>query len=132
GYLYKKELRHVPDFLLTFDNGEQWALDYIVALRGDASYRRRLRSRLASYRANGFKPLFLLDRSWLAVTESAYISYNHSELDMRLPANPYDERWRHAISELPMPLPGPVHSLVYLDVPKARAVLTRFQLSGDR
>ncbi|QYR19559.1 hypothetical protein KZ483_16780 [Paenibacillus sp. sptzw28] len=132
GYLHKKELRHVPDFLLTFDNGEKWALDYIVALRGDSLYRRRLRSRLSSYRANGFKPLFLLDRAWLAVTESAYISYNQSELEMRLPANPYDERWRHAISDLPMPLPGPVHSIVYLDVPKAQAVLTRFQLSGDR
>ncbi|UVI32679.1 hypothetical protein [Paenibacillus spongiae] len=132
GYLYKKELRYVPDFLLTARNGERWAIDYIVSLKGDAAYRRKLRNRLACYRSHDFKPLFLIDRSWLAVTESAYISFNHSELDMRTPVNPYDERWKRELALPPLTMQEPVYSLVYLDVPQEQAVLARFQMSGDR
>ncbi|MCQ6557728.1 hypothetical protein [Paenibacillus mendelii] len=132
GYLYKKELRFVPDFLLTARNGERWAIDYIVSLKGDAAYRKRLRNRLACYRSHGFKPLFLIDRFWLAVTESAYISFNHSELDMRAPANPYDELWQRELAMPPLLMREPVCSLIYLDVPQEQAVLARFQMSGDK
>jgi len=133
GYLYKKELRYVPDFLLNMENGERWAIDYVVTLKGDAAYRRRLRARLACYQAHGFKPLFLLDRSWLAVTDSAYLAFNHAELSMRAPANPYDELWQRELSSAPLNLQEQVYSLLYLDVQEEMTYLARFQTGrGDR
>jgi len=130
GYLYKKELRYVPDFLLQMENGERWAIDYVVSLKGDAAYRRRLRARLACYQAHGFKPLCLLDRSWLAVTDSAYLAFNHAELSMRAPENPYDQLWQRELSLAPLNLQEKVYSLLYLDVQEEMAYLARFQMGG--
>ncbi|MFD0710311.1 hypothetical protein [Paenibacillus sp. GCM10027626] len=132
GYLYKKELRVVPDFVINADNGDRWAIDYVVTLKGDAAYYKKLLAKLACYRAHGFKPLFLLDRSWLSITESAYVAVNKAELAMRTPDNPYDELWQKELAMPPLAMEAAVHSLVYLDVPREKAILIRFQMSDPR
>ena len=86
GYLFKKELSFVPDFLVSFPNGELWTIDYMVTLRGDAAFRKKMEHRLRSYKSNGFKSLFLIDQDWLTISKERNISFNHCELAAAVPA----------------------------------------------
>ncbi|MFC5650229.1 hypothetical protein ACFPYJ_14045 [Paenibacillus solisilvae] len=142
GYLFKKELSFVPDFLISFPNGEQWTVDYLVNLRGDAAFRKNVELRLRSYKVNGFKSLFLLDQDFLTIQKERNISFNHCELSIAVPPNEANISWETFItSEQPDPelyrryfqtTAVKVNSILYFDVSRSIVVLTRFLQHQDK
>ena len=142
GYLFKKELSFVPDFLVSFPNGELWTIDYMVTLRGDAAFRKKMERRLRSYKSNGFKSLFLIDHNWLAITKERNISFNHCELSTAVPANDANAAWESFI--VSQQLNGElfrryfqtnvvkVDSILYLDLSRRTIRLTRFLHNQDK
>ncbi|WP_308638725.1 hypothetical protein [Paenibacillus silvisoli] len=142
GYLFKKELKAVPDFIVTFQDGEQWAIDYIVTLRGDNAFRKRIDNRLRGYREHGLQPLFLIDAGYMALQGERSISFNHSESRMVVPKNDYSRAWETYIAgqQLDWELferyfgtkDVSVQSLLYMDVEKGMGQLTRFLQLSDK
>lgn len=136
GYLFKKELSFVPDILVSFPNGEQWTIDYMVDLRGDAAFRKKVERRLQSYKSNGFKSLFLIDREWLAISKDRNISFNHCEMSAAVPPNEVNAAWESFIASQELnwehyrryfqTTAVQVDSILYLDLSRAAILLTRF------
>lgn len=73
GYLYKKKLSFIPDFIIKFPNSEQrWAIDYFTAMNQgltSGSYARHLAKRMKTYGEEGFKSFSFVDSSWLSFLE---------------------------------------------------------------
>lgn len=71
GYLYRKRLTFIPDFILKFPYSDQiWAIDYFTSLSQNltnGNYARNLEKRMNIYRNEGFKVLSFVDDSWLAL-----------------------------------------------------------------
>ncbi|RAP75532.1 hypothetical protein [Paenibacillus montanisoli] len=142
GYLFRKELRYVPDFIVTFPSGEQWAIDYIAKLRGDSAFRKKIDNRLRCYSEHRLKPLFLIDRSYLAVHGERDISFNYSESRMAVPHNDYCNAWEQYITgqsldqELYRNYFGTsavnVQSLLYIDVESEKGHFARFLHLSDK
>ncbi|MEC1526071.1 hypothetical protein P9D43_29190 [Neobacillus niacini] len=71
GFLYKKKLSIIPDFILKFRNSNKiWAVDYFTSFAQGlttGSYARHLRKRMETYKNEGFLPFSFIDSSWLAI-----------------------------------------------------------------
>ena len=71
GYLYKKKLSFIPDFILKFPFSEEvWAVDYFTSIAQgltDGSYARHIKQRMDTYKNEGFKVFSFVDDTWLAI-----------------------------------------------------------------
>ncbi|HZG71637.1 MAG TPA: hypothetical protein VEY51_08865, partial [Chondromyces sp.] len=76
GYMYKKKLSFIPDFILTFpDSTQVWAVDYFPSIAQGittGSYARYLEKRMNTYKEEGFKAFSFVDDSWLALDNDTY------------------------------------------------------------
>ncbi|MBP1931841.1 hypothetical protein [Ammoniphilus resinae] len=137
GFAYTKVLNKIPDFILTFPNGEEWCIDYITGLKANESYLNSVNSRVGDYVAQGFKPYFFISKDWLK-KEKTSLSLCKSELKM-VRKTAFDEVWKAHLNSwrskedghfLPEFLRGnlepyDVRSIMYLDVPNTQALITR-------
>lgn len=71
GYLYKKRLSFVPDFILTFSNEKKWAVDYHTRIQHgkENTFAKQLNRRKQTYADEGFQVFSLVDDRWLAINE---------------------------------------------------------------
>ncbi|MFC6038922.1 hypothetical protein ACFPYN_05575 [Paenisporosarcina macmurdoensis] len=71
GYLYKKRLSFVPDFILTFPNEKKWAIDYhtSIQLGRDNLFVKQLNRRKQVYADEGFQVFSFVGENWLAFNE---------------------------------------------------------------
>jgi hypothetical protein len=137
GFSYKKILKSVPDFILSFPNGQEWSIDYITGLKANDSYLNSINTRIDHYKGEGFIPYFFISKEWLK-KEDAFLSLCKSELGMMRKTD-FDEVWQayftkwrhdddgHFITEfIGYPLePFDVQSLMYLDVDARQALISR-------
>jgi hypothetical protein len=99
GYMCKTLLKVVPDFLLMFQDGSVWSVDYITGIRQDESYNSFIKKRTTTYTAAGFKPFFFIDSSWLAkVPERSLVSLYLAESQMKIKSS-MDQTWTEFIQE---------------------------------
>lgn len=71
GYLYKKKLSFIPDFIIKFPYSDQiWVIDYFTSIAQgvtSGSYAHYLNRRIKTYREEGFKSICFVDDSWEAI-----------------------------------------------------------------
>lgn len=99
GYMYRTALKIVPDFILTFPDGQKWSVDYVTGLKVDDTYHRYIKKRNNTYLEAGFKPLYFIDSSWLAeVPNRSVITLYLAEFLMKVRSSK-DNQWEEFINE---------------------------------
>lgn len=99
GYMYRTLLKIVPDFILTFPDGRQWAVDYVTGKKQDDSYRNYINKRVSTYKEFGFEPYFYIDSSWIAEhPDNSMITLYLAENQMRVSSSK-DQMWTNFIQE---------------------------------
>ncbi|MEK4277638.1 hypothetical protein [Paenibacillus sp. FSL R7-0026] len=99
GYMYRTLLTIVPDFILTFPDGRQWALDYVTGKKQDDTYRNYINKRTNTYKEFGFNPVYLIDSSWIAEhPDHSMVTLYLAEDQMRASSSK-DRMWTNFIQE---------------------------------
>lgn len=99
GYMYRTLLKIVPDFIVTFPDGRQWAIDYVTGKKQDDTYRNYINKRTNTYKEFGFNPVYLIDSSWIAEhPDHAMITLYLAENQMRASSSK-DRMWTNFIQE---------------------------------
>ncbi|MCW3793788.1 hypothetical protein OM416_19530 [Paenibacillus sp. LS1] len=99
GYMYRTLLKIVPDFILTFPDGRQWAIDYVTGKKQDDTYRNYINKRTNTYKEFGFKPVYFIDSSWIAEhPDHSMITLYLAENQMRVTSSK-DRMWTNFIQE---------------------------------
>ncbi|SFB63032.1 hypothetical protein SAMN05216312_1273 [Cohnella sp. OV330] len=149
GYMCKKALKMVPDFLLNFPDGTIWAVDYITGIREEESYNNYIAKRTETYKTAGFTPFYFIDSSWMAnVPDRSVISLFRAEQQIKLRSE-IDLQWTEFVKEFvevfgeafvlqklfgisSQPIAGRelkeylVYSLTYIDPGAGKAYIQRF------
>jgi hypothetical protein len=73
GYLYKSELRFIPDVIVQWPDGSVWSFDYITGTKS-AKYQSYLVKKQNAYREKGFKSYFFFDAEMIAPYRANYVT----------------------------------------------------------
>ncbi|MGU3473182.1 hypothetical protein ACLBWT_18795 [Paenibacillus sp. D51F] len=99
GYMYRSQLRIVPDFILSFPDGSIWSVDYVTGKREDESYKNYISKRTKIYRSAGFKPHYFIDFSWIAdIPERSIVALYLAEMQMKSHSK-VDTHWSEFVQE---------------------------------
>ncbi len=98
GYLYKEDLKFVPDIMITWPSGEIWTFDYVTGTRS-STYQRYLTNKQSLYRGQKFKSYFLFDEGMLSKLEEHAISLSEGEKGALLFLG-LDEVWKEILQDV--------------------------------
>jgi hypothetical protein len=140
GYLYKKKLSFIPDFILRFPHSNDvWAIDYFTSI-SQGSYANHLPKRMSIYKQEGFKVFSFIDDHWLAVDEETgkgTLLYSEKQLVSK---QEEDNNWDHFLSHelskdslhflktniIDFNVPINTQNIAYVDIEKRVCKIIRF------